>query len=734
MPNTPPTSVLFLWHQHQPFYKDPLSNRYELPWVRLHATKDYYDMVALLEEFPKIRMNFNLVPSLLQQLDDYGEGKAHDKFLALSAKAASALSIEEKTFILSNFFMANWDTMIDPYPRYRELLEKRGRHAQPEEYSRTQNYFKEQDWRDLQVWFNLTWFDPYWTTHDAAIRALREKGKNFTEEDKVALLAKQQWICGQVVAEHKRAQERGQIEITATPFYHPILPLLCDTDAARVAIPQLNLPRQRFSHPEDARLQIARALDDHERRFGRRPKGMWPSEGSVSDAAARILMECGVQWIATDEAILANSWKDGEFQRDSIYQPFRLQLDGRSMSVYFRDHELSDAIGFVYTTWKAEDAVADFMKRLKGIRERLLEADGSEPKPHVIPIILDGENCWEYYSEDGVPFLRGLYQALSDDPEFETVLGSDYLAQNPPTRTLQSIWPGSWIDANFHIWIGHPEDVQAWDLLTRTRQFLVNYCDSHPDQKESDEMKLAWDEIYMAEGSDWTWWYGEDHSSANDGTFDYLFRKHLMNVYAALGARVPDDLRIAIKPQRARSAARPPVDFVTPKFDGKVTSYFEWRSAGSLIPEPGATGTMHRAESLIKAIYYGYDTEALYYRLDFSKPLSDPQLSAFAVKVLFVDPAGYEAIVRLNSGQTTTLELCKKLSTGDSQRISIDTVAASKILEFGIPLNHFAPKPAQFQSVIVLERGGQEQERWPADSLISYPYPSEENFAQSWTL
>jgi alpha-amylase/alpha-mannosidase (GH57 family) len=734
MSNKPVTSVLFLWHQHQPFYKDPLSNRYEMPWVRLHATKDYFDMVALLQEFPKIRMNFNLVPSLLQQLDDYGQGKAHDKHLALSLKPAGDLSFEERIFILNNFFMANWDTMIDPIPRYRELLEKRGRFAGSDELGRVQNYFKEQDWRDLQVWFNLTWFDPYWTEHEPAIRALREKGKNFSEDDKRVLVEKQQWICQQVVPEHKRAQERGQIEISATPFYHPILPLLCDSDAARMAMPQVVLPRNRFAFPEDARTQIARALDDHEARFGRRPRGMWPSEGSVSDATARLMIECGVQWIATDEAILTNTLRQGAGTRDQIYEPHRLELDGKSISMFFRDHELSDAIGFVYTTWNPTDAVADFMKRLRAIRERLVQSDGDKPRPHVIPVILDGENCWEYYREDGVPFLRGLYRALSEDPDFETVLASDYLAKNPPVRQLSSIWSGSWINANFHIWIGHREDTQAWDLLYRTRQFLVNYQATHPESAGSAELKLAWDEIYIAEGSDWTWWYGEDHSSANDETFDYLFRKHLMNVYAALGSRIPDDLRVAIKPKRSRLAPKPPVDFITPKMDGKISSYFEWQNAGSLTTEPGATGTMHRAQNMIKSIYYGYDLHNLYFRFDLAKPPTDPAFEPMTFKILFMNPDGYEAVVKADPGQPIKLQLVQKAAGREPATTELTTVAAAKILEFGVPIKLFAGHQSGFEWVAVLEKDGLEQERWPNDSAISYPYPSEDNFAQSWTI
>jgi alpha-amylase/alpha-mannosidase (GH57 family) len=729
MPQEPVLSVLLLWHQHQPFYKDPLSNRYELPWVRLHATKDYYDMVAILDEFPKIRLNFNLVPSLLQQLDDYGEGKAQEKSLTLSRAPANSLSFEDRIFILQNFFMANWDTMIDPFPRYRELLDKRGRFAWGEELTRIQNYFKEHDWRDLQVWFNLSWFDPYWTEHDVFIRGLREKGKNFTEEEKKILLEKQQRICSEVVQKHKEAQDRGQIEISASPFYHPILPLLCDTEAAQMAMPQATLPQNRFVHPEDARTQIQRALEDHTRRFGRPPRGMWPSEGSVSETAAKILMECGLRWVATDEAILALSLAPDPFVREDIYEPYRLDRDGKSLNFFFRDHELSDAVGFVYTSWDPQDAVNDLMKRLRGIRDRLIAKDGDHPRSHVVPIILDGENCWEYYREDGVPFLRKLYAALSEDPVFSTVLASEYLDKNPPERTLPKLWSGSWINANYAIWIGHREDNQAWDLLYRTRQFLTHYLVSHPERADSPEAKLAWESIYIAEGSDWCWWYGEDHSSANDQAFDYLFRKHLMNVYNALGARVPDDLRVAIKPVRMKVTPKPPIDFITPKIDGRVTSYFEWQSAGVYHTDPGGTGTMHRASNLIKSLYYGYDVHNLYFRIDLSKPLKE--MEGYSYKVVFMKPEGYEATLRIQADSGAQLQLVRKDGTTETKDIPL--AAANKVIEFGLPLGQFQGKPQSFEWVILLEKDGAEQERWPADATISFPYPAEENFAQSWT-
>lgn len=729
----PVLSVLFLWHQHQPYYKDPLSNRYELPWARLHAIKDYYDMAAILDEFPKIRLNFNLVPSLLAQLDDYAAGQVQDKFLELTLKRAADLSFEDRAFLLENFFMANWENMIDPYPRYRELLDKRGRSAHAEDLSRAQNYFKEQDWLDLQVWFNLSWFDPIWRERDAFIRGLYEKGKGFSEEEKRELIQKQLVICGQVALKHKELQERGQIEITASPFYHPILPLLCDTEAARMAMPQAALPKERFLHPEDAQAHIEKALADHERRFGQKPKGLWPSEGSVSERAAEILIRCGVQWVATDEGVLAQSLSPAPFERENIYEPYQFLREGKPLRFFFRDHELSDAIGFVYTSWKATDAVSDFLQRLHDIRRRLIKKDGGRPRPHVVPVILDGENCWEYYQQDGLPFLRELYRRLSEDPALETVRASDYLARAGEIRTLSRLWAGSWINADFGIWIGHREDNLAWDFLSRARDFLTRHLEKHPDLSPTPAARLAWEEIYIAEGSDWCWWYGDDHSSANDGAFDYLFRKHLMNVYALMGEKPPEDLHLPIKIKRVAPAIRLPVDFITPQIDGRVTSYFEWQPAGICETEAGSTGTMHRAQNFIKVIYYGFDLQNLYFRFDLSRPLGPETTKDVLFRIIFLNPEGYEARAHVLENQVA-LQLKLPTHLADSP-VDLPAGAAAKIIELAVPLKHLPKLHEQaFQVQVQADRANLRLERWPADSAISIPYPTAEAFAESWVI
>jgi alpha-amylase/alpha-mannosidase (GH57 family) len=729
MATEPTLSLLFLWHQHQPLYKDSVTNRYELPWVRLHATKDYYDMVALLDEFPTLKANVNLVPSLLTQLDDYAQGKAQDIFLELTLKPAKDLAPEDRAFILQNFFMANWEHMVDAHPRYRELLDQRGRVSSPETLLRAQKLFKDPDWRDLQTWFNLSWFDPLWKEKDPFIKGLFEKGKNFTEEDKQTLVDKQRKICGQIVAKHKELQDRGQIEVTTTPFYHPILPLLIDTEAARMALPHVRLPRQRFQHIEDAREQIRRAIEDYKQRFGRPPQGMWPSEGSVSEDTARLFLEMGIRWIATDEAVLARSVASG-FNHDDLYEPYKLTLGEKSLNFFFRDHELSDAIGFVYSSWNPEDAANDFMRRLHDIQKRFRLREGDKPRPHVVSVILDGENCWEYYKDDGLPFLRALYKRLAADSTIETVRAGDYLSRVKEIQTLPKLWSGSWINHNFAIWIGHEEDNQAWDMLSRTRQFLLSTLGLHPELKTSQKATQAWEEIYIAEGSDWCWWYGDDHASSNDDMFDYLFRKHLMNVYQILGEKIPEDLHLPIKRKHAKAPVTEPSDFITPILDGRVTNYFEWQSAGVYHTEAGATGTMHKSENLIKTIYFGFDLNNLYFRLDLNKPLTTDDLSGISLKLVFTEPTNHELTVEFAKENKLALTLKTPVQT-----ITLPAGAYQKIVEFTVPVNRIEnPNKTAFELAVVVMRDSLEQERWPSGLPLQISYPDTNVFIENWHL
>jgi alpha-amylase/alpha-mannosidase (GH57 family) len=463
------TNVALLWHMHQPYYEDLATGEHILPWVRMHALKDYYGMAALLREFPTMKLTFNLVPSLLVQLEAYAEERARDRHLELGLKPVATLTDEDKSAMLSEFFHAPRGRMIDPYPRYAELLQKRD----------AQSSFTSHDFLDLQVWHKLVWVDPFYLDTDSRVRRLIEKQHTFEESDKRTLRDVELEILRRVIPEYRDAANRGQAELSTSPFYHPILPLLCDSDIYLRTHPSAPVPRPPFRRPEDAAEQLVRAQDCHTRLFGAPPAGVWPSEGSVSDAVAELAAKAGFKWMATDEAILGRTI-GREFRRDgqgrlehaeSLYRSYDIRIGSSSIGCLFRDHALSDLIGFVYASWAPDAAASDFVSRLVDAGRRFSAAAGGEEA--TIAIILDGENAWEHFEGGGRPFLRALYSKLSSHPELHPVKMSDAAARSP--RPLTSIFPGSWIDGNFYIWIGHPDDHRAWRQLREARQTFERF-------------------------------------------------------------------------------------------------------------------------------------------------------------------------------------------------------------------------------------------------------------------
>ncbi|MGB2769121.1 MAG: glycoside hydrolase, partial [Candidatus Zixiibacteriota bacterium] len=603
---------------HQPYYKDPRTGQYKMPWVRLHGIKDYYDMAAVLDDFPQIRQTFNLVPSLIEQIEDYAHNRAYDEHLLLTEKPAKDLTDAEKEKILSGFFNCSFGTMIDPYPRFRELFRKRGEDLQ--DLRRKVRDFDVQDFLDLQVWSNLAWIDPIFRD-DPFIRGLFRKGRDFTEEDKGGLLRQEREILAQILPKYRELQDRGQIEITFSPYFHPIMPLLCDTAVARFALPQIQLPEERFCHPEDAEVQIRRGLELCERVFRKRPQGMWPSEGSVSEQIVPLAAKSGVKWIATDEEILFLSLAMGRAERArparrhpaALYKPYRITVEGDDLSILFRDHTLSDLIGFVYSKWDPEEAASDFVRRLHRIRESIPPEELSNS---VVSIILDGENCWEYYGNEGHDFLSALYTGLSEDKLIRTTTISDFLRNSGEPQRLTHLFPGSWINHNFRIWIGHPEDNLAWDFLKKARDALVEFEKKAEKTRRTEEvLKAAWKEIYVAEGSDWNWWYGDEHEGPGTDEFDRLYRTHLLYVYELIGREAPEELYHPIKTQAVSTHFLPPTGYLKPTIDGKRSHYYEWQEAGHFDTRK-AGGTMHQVSSLVSDIYFGSDEKNAYFRVD----------------------------------------------------------------------------------------------------------------------
>src|SRR5579872_1344695 len=592
--------LCFLWHMHQPFYKDLISGEYKLPWTRMHALKDYYGMVRILEEFPQVRQTFNLVPSMMMQVEEYASGTAVDPFLNLALKPAESLSDEDRAFLLRHSFYSDPQRMIHRYPRYGELYDA----WQAQKNSGAHMLFGVQEFRDLQMWSQLAWFDEEFQEHDPEVRDWIERGRQFTLADQRRMGEKQREIIGQVLPIYRKAAGTGQIEISTTPYYHPILPLVCDSNIASVAHTGVTLP-PRFRYPQDARRQLALSREYCAQHFGAAPVGLWPSEGSVSDEVFQIAAELGFQWTATDSGVL-NRTLNRAVPVDGLYRPYRWRQGDRSLGVIFRDHFMSDLIGFVYSKMDAAAAAGDFLHRVRDNCAGILAAG----RDAVVPIILDGENAWEYYDHNGRPFLRELYRRITEDSGMQAVTVSEALRSLAP-EPLDHIFPGSWINANFDVWIGADEDNRAWTQLLRARQTFESATSVSEEQR-----RLAFEELLISEGSDWCWWYGPEHDSANREDFDRLYRSHLANVYRFLNLIPPEELSRPILRVTVPAVYIEPSGAIAPKIDGEVTSYFEWIGAGVFRVDE-RSGSMHGKKFLVSEVQFGTDGANLYLRVDF---------------------------------------------------------------------------------------------------------------------
>ncbi|WP_321473426.1 glycoside hydrolase family 57 protein [uncultured Paludibaculum sp.] len=607
----PHTYLVFVWHMHQPFYKDLATGEYQLPWTRMHALKDYYGMVQMLEEFPAVRQTFNLVPSMMVQIEEYAQGKALDPFLERALKPAEELTDSEREFILKYFFQANPSRMVYRYRRYGELYD--AWRAAEGNVERLRRSLGAPGMRDLQVLSQLAWFDEIFQENDPEVRQLTEKGRDFTLDDQALMGRKQLEIVGHVLPAYRRMSLKGQVELSVTPYYHPILPLLCDSDIANQSHPGVMLPR-RFQYPGDARLQVHKALDYAEEKLGLRPQGMWPSEGSVSDEVLALAADEGVRWMATDNGVLGATLSTLAGVRET-YRPYVWKQGGREMRMIFRDHFLSDLIGFVYSRMDARTAAHHLLDRIRE-NARILHNEGRDA---MVPVILDGENAWEHFDHNGRPFLKELYRLISEDPGLSAVTVSEALERVPATE-LPRIHPGSWINANYDVWIGFDEDNQAWEYLLDARQTYDQVVNGPEGATLSDESKaLALEELLIAEGSDWCWWYGPQHHSENRPEFDKLFRDHLAHVYRALELTPPEHLSRTILRAAVPAYQQPPCALISPRIDGEITSYFEWMGSGIYSPDQ-RQGAMHGRDYAVREVRYGSDGHKLFVRVDLEQP------------------------------------------------------------------------------------------------------------------
>ncbi len=717
-------ALALFWHQHQPYYPDDLTGDNPMPWVRLHGVKDYYGMALHLLEVPEMRCTINLVPSLLQQLQAYTERGASDRPLEVSRRPADGLTEEDCLYLLDNFFMANPHWMIRPYPRYFDLYQRRGlgRNTAREALRR----FSERDFRDLQVWFNLTWIHPLAVVADADLKELFDKGRHFTEADKQLVLDKHLDILRRIIPLHRQLAANGQVELTTTPYFHPILPLLFDKKLAREAMPDVKLPRFTGGYPEDAAVHVRRAVEQHTAFFGEPPRGMWPAEGSVCQAMLPLLAEHGIRWIATDEEILSQSTQ-GFISRDGhghvrnpelLYRPYRVRAGDSELGIVFRDHALSDMIGFHYQRSEGVAAADDFVQHLHNIKKAV-----GDNEPALVSVILDGENCWEHYPDGGVPFLRALYERCTRTAGIQSVRVGDFLERHPPREALPQLFAGSWISHNFAIWIGHEEDNTAWDALHRAREHLRSR--SLTPHVAPEKIRQAWEEIYIAEGSDWFWWFGDDHSSAQDALFDYLFRKHLQNVYQLLGDSLPSELLRPISRRGQRPAYTLPRSFLDVKIDGRQT-FFEWISAGRYARH-NERGTMAQVtQGPMKEVYFGFNLEALLLRVDFDTPARAALANYDAFRLGFAEPVGWELLIEEPATARPRVQLLHDgLAPETEPGAPVVAVGIDQILELSLPfalLAVQADEPVQF--FVELLQGDQSRDRAPREGAIHLTCPS----------
>lgn len=731
-----PLQVTFLWHMHQPFYRDPLSGMYDLPWAYLHGVKDYFDMAAIVEEIEGARVVFNLVPSLLEQIIDYADGTAVDPYLAHCAMAPADMSAEQRLFVLDSFFSANRERMIDPYPRYLELryMFGNGNHSSAADRLRSVG---DQDILDLQVWFYLAWTGEAARRRYPELAGLYSKGRGFTADDKQLLLDTHRSILKEIIPLYRRLQEEGNAELSVSPFFHPILPLLCDTGIALASTPRADLPRPRFHCPEDARAQVARGLEYFKDVFGFVPKGMWPSEGSVSDEALAILAGCGLEWAASDEGILAASLPEGlAARKKNLYHPYSFSRDGKEIALLFRDRQLSDLIGFTYSRWKTDRAVNDFVQRLLSVRMTVPDAD-------LVTVVLDGENAWEYYPENGYGFLSSLYREIGKSRLLEFATPSDDRIRESARRSLGHVHPGSWINANFGIWVGHPEENRAWEHLHHARTAAITRNPKVAELLASGtgtactpggEAALAESicrSLYAAEGSDWFWWYGDDHFSPHSDHFDRLFRNNLINVYLLLGMDVPVELYQSIKHVTPAGLVRRPSTLITPQLNGIVDDYFEWHGAG-LFDLSRQSSAMHAGESLLQCFFYGYDRDYFYVRVDGSSPLDKVLLPDDLLRLHLLLEREY--ILPMTSGTTAGELLARQDNRWNGTGQACDWLV-SRVCEIRIPLAAFAPQKGQaFFAYVTLTRGQDEIGRWPTHVPLALSYGGAELELENWLV
>jgi alpha-amylase/alpha-mannosidase (GH57 family) len=709
-----PLKVAFIWHMHQPWYLRPGSRIAGLPYVRLHAIGSYTDMPWLVRSFANTVVHFNLVPSLTEQIALHARGEVTDPLLELTKRPAGDLDLRDQCDLLGYFARIIPLKALQTSPHCARLWHRRALDASAGSLDQPCGAFTVPEYRDIQVWLNLAWCGYALQAESELVRGLWAKGRDFTEEEKRSLLAALQTAAGTLIGLYHGAEAEQRAELMTSPFAHPILPLLCNMSDAERAIPRGNLPDTLWQVPEEAREQLRHGRAHHEAQFGQAPHGLWSPEGAISDASLALVSEAGFGWTASDDEVLARSLNEASAARLAPavrYRAYRLGEAGPSL--LFRDHALSDRIGFVYRHWRPQEAAADFVGRLRRIASDI----GDSPQPGLVSIILDGENPWGSYPDGGEAFLRALYTGIEADPVLETTSVSDYVREFPPTASLPHVFPGSWIDASYGTWIGGPQHRRAWALLRGALEAVQRAGPSEARDR-------ARDHLAVAEGSDWFWWYSEQHSSPDEPVFDELFRSNVRAAYEALGATAPEEVDDPISVPAGlwvHETAGP----VEPVVDGEVTDYFEWRAA-ALLRTSALASAMHLSRPIVREIRVGFDPANVWIRIDTIGRAADC-LKDCRLHLGFGEEAQY--VVTLGLGEDGIIAPARP-----GEDLTGVRAAAGRVFEVGVPLAALSLKAGEvLRLALEVEGQGHILERWPPSGAVELRVPAPESFSGDWT-
>lgn len=615
MSQTKKLSIAFYWHMHQPVYQLTPQGDYIMPWVRLHAVKDYLDMMLWVEKFDNLKLNFNYVPVLLDSLIDYSNG-AHDIHSRISVTPIEQLSQEDKIFIINNFFDANYQTMILPNEQYHKLYKI------SQQSIESTDIYTDQEYSDLMALFNLAWIDPTFKKSDDRLKRLVTKGKDYTLEDRIEIIEIQREIISKIIPSLRNLIAKNKIEVSTSPYYHPILPILLDYKSIRKD-PSGEDELSCLDTEEDAKLQTKIAMDRVQELLGKRPKGIWASEQCVSPKTLEMLSELGVEWSISDEGNLASSI-DFEFVHDFkgyLEDPYHLlktysyQTEKSDIKMIFRESTIYNLVSFEYANHNPVATANDLYDRIKILQGKILSSPDEE---HLLTIAMDGENCWENYIDDGNTFLETLYELICKDDSLETVLISDYIENAKEHKKLNKIATGASFNRGYKLWISEPVKDIAWKYLKRAKDDFTAFSKREPNHPNLEDARK---ELFVCEGSDWFWWYGEPNYSGRDNIFDFIYRTHLKNIYKTLGLDYPKYLD---EPLTSVSPSRPsnyPKALISPEVSGKSSEDDDsWLNAGCIdIPD----GPVLRESKLFDKICFGNDSENFYLRFYLNKYIKE---------------------------------------------------------------------------------------------------------------